>query len=232
MKVLVVRAVEDARRTAARLAAAGHEALIAPVLEIRPIDADIPQVDFGGVVATSAHAFETDAIPQRLKSLPLFVVGARAAEAARLAGFSTPRAVAENARALVADLERAADVGDPLLYLAGRDRKPDLETALDGRRGLTVVEVYAAEPGENLPDAAARALVGGRLDAALHYSRRSSAIFADLASAAGCAPHLAGLRHIAISQDAAAPLRDLGLEVATAARPDEESMFDALNRLR
>ncbi len=75
----VVRAAEDARRTAARLAAAGHQAIVAPVLTIRALDFDLPAGDFDAVLATSAHAFREAGRLSRVTHLPLFVVGARTA---------------------------------------------------------------------------------------------------------------------------------------------------------
>lgn len=120
MKVLVVRAAEDARRTASRLAAAGHEAIVAPVLDIRDLDFAPPAGPFDAVVASSAHAFGR---PERLadiRSLPVHAVGARTAEAAREAGFQAAPIVAANAAELAAKA-RAALAGARVLYLAGRD---------------------------------------------------------------------------------------------------------------
>ena len=50
---------------------------------------------------------------------------------------------------------------------------------------LAVCELYAARGVARLPDAAADALAGRRLDGALHYSRRSAQAAHDLANAAG-----------------------------------------------
>ena len=85
MKVLVVRAIEDARRTAARLAARGHEAILAPVLDIRPLPHEIPEGAFDALIATSAHAV-TGALPEGLIDVAIFVVGERTAAAAARAG--------------------------------------------------------------------------------------------------------------------------------------------------
>ena len=74
---------------------------------------------------------------------------------------------------------------------------------------LDVLETYAAAGGGGLSDAALAALDEGAVGAVLHYSQRSAAIFLELLEAAGFDP--AALRHIAISEDAAVPLRELDL---------------------
>ncbi|MCB1540229.1 MAG: uroporphyrinogen-III synthase [Rhodoblastus sp.] len=227
MRILVVRAAEDARRTAARLAAAGHAAIVAPVLVVRHIDQAIPG-DFDAVVATSSHAF---GVPDRLAALrtvPLYVVGVRTADVAKQAGFRSPLITAPNAENLARDMARNLPAGARVLYLAGRDRKPDLEIALGQTCALTIFETYAMEPAPELAQAAAEALKAGAVDATLHYSQRSAAIFLDLARRAGVADRLAGPRHIAISDDAAKPLVAAGLQVAVAAQPNEDSMIEQI----
>lgn len=231
MKVLIVRAAEDARRTAARLAAAGHQAIVAPVLTIRALDFDLPAGDFDAVLATSAHAFRDIGRLQRVMQLPLFVVGARTAEAAATVGFGVARAVAGNAGELAPAILNGLRPGARVLYLAGRDRKPDLERALAGRCALTIIETYAADAADALPPEAVAAIAAGEA-AVLHYSQRSAAIFLDLAGRAGCDLKNRAIRHVAISDDAAKPLLAAGMAVAVAAQANEDSMIEELARLK
>ncbi|MCC0003279.1 MAG: uroporphyrinogen-III synthase [Methylobacteriaceae bacterium] len=229
MKVLVVRAAEDARRTAARLRAAGHEALVAPAIEIRPIQANFPTGRFDAVIATSAHAFGSLGSQQPgLAETPLYVVGGRTAEAAERAGFPRPRHVAANAGELVEALDAVSAEPARLLYLAGRDRRPEIEAKLGDRHDLSIVETYVAEARGALPPEAAEALRRGAIDAVLHYSRRSAEVFLALVRRALLRQALRQLRHIAISEDAARPLVAAGLSAAVAAQPNEDSMFAAL----
>ena len=60
---------------------------------------------------------------------------------------------------------------------------------------------------------------------------KDSTVLLDLARRAGLAGELRGLAHIAISSDAAEPLIAAGLEVAIAAQPNEDSMFEQLARI-
>jgi len=230
MRILIVRAAEDARRTARRLEAAGHQAILAPVVAIHPLEFT-PRGEFDAVLATSAHAFERPQTLASLCALPIFVVGARTAEAAQAAGFAPPRVVAANAEDLSCALRASAPPAARLLYLAGRDRKPDLEAALQDAFTLTVAETYEARPMAALPGAAQAALAAGAVDAVLHYSRRSAAIFLALARRADLADRLAAPRHVAISPDAAKPLAEAGLPLAIAAAPTEDSMIEQLARL-
>ena len=231
MKVLIVRAAEDARRTAARLEAAGHRTIVAPVLEIRNLDFARPRSCFDAVIATSAHAFGRPGALAGLLDLPLFVVGARTSDAAQRAGFSRPKTVAANVEALMCDLRERMPSGAHFLYLAGRDRKPDVESSLAADCALSVVETYEARPVATLPLAAVDAIESGALDAVFHYSQRSAGVFLDLARRSGLGDSLGALRHVAISADAATPIAAAGLPVAVAAQPNEDSMIEELARI-
>ena len=88
MRVLVTRPSDQAARTAKRLAALGHEAWIAPALEIFPTGAPVPDGPFELVVATSAQAFAGWTAPHALQRAPAACVGEKTAQAARGAGLA------------------------------------------------------------------------------------------------------------------------------------------------
>jgi uroporphyrinogen-III synthase len=229
MRVIVTRARGDAARTAAALRARGHEALLSPVLEIVPTGAAIDPGRAQALIATSAHAFAF--LPQadaaRLAPLPLFVVGARTAKAATDAGLTPPRVIAASALELAQQMAAALPGPAHLFYLAGHDRKPDLEAAL-GAQGhvIDVVETYEARAVEALAPEAAQALARGEADAVLHFSRRSAQLFAACAAKAGLATQANGLRHVCISRDAA-----LGAGAVIAPTPDSAGLFEALEQM-
>jgi len=231
MKVLIVRASDDARRTAARLEAAGHAVIVAPVLQMHTLDFAPPQGRIDAVVATSAHAFGRPDQLVSMRGAPLFVVGSRTAEAAFEAGFGAPKIVAADAGRLAVEIAQTVPTGARIAYLAGRDRKPELETSLGGTYPITVVETYVADAANRLPQAASDALGAGEIDVALHYSKRSAEILLDLARRAGLAAKLGALPHVAISADAAKPLLAAGLRVAVAAQPTENSLIEEFARI-
>ena len=228
MRVIVTRARGDAARTAAALRARGHEALLSPVLEIVGTGAEIDPREARALIATSAHAFEfsPQADAARLAPLPLFVVGARTAKAATDAGLAPPRVISASAWDLAQQI--ATVLPDPahLLYLAGHDRKPDLEAALQAQgHVIEVTETYEARAVEALSPEVATALARGEADAVLHFSRRSARLFAACAARAGLALQAAGLRHVCISRDAA-----LIAGAVIAPTPDSAGLFKALEQ--
>lgn len=87
-KIWITRARPGADLTAARVAALGHEPLVAPLLEVRALE---PQpVDLAGVAAlafTSANGVRAFAGLCPARDLRVFAVGAATARAAREAGF-------------------------------------------------------------------------------------------------------------------------------------------------
>lgn len=237
MLVLLTRALDEGTRTATKLAANGHRAILSPVLDMVPTGAAWPPGIVGGVLATSAQAFELFSdlpewpLPEARRLMPLFVVGARTLEAARERGFEGPSFVAVDAKELAASVIANVDASRHLLYLAGRDRKPDLERTLaEAGKSVETIEVYSAQAAEGLSDEAIALLDAGEIEAVLHYSRRSAEIFLDLASRA----HLdvSSLTHIAISSDAAAPLWLIkSNEVHVAEKPNEQAMLALVGAL-
>jgi uroporphyrinogen-III synthase len=234
--VLLTRAMDEALRSAEKLAALGHHAILSPVLEMVPTGAEWPSGVVDGVLATSAKAFELLSIspdwpaPEARRLMPLHLVGERTSEAARERGFEGRALVAPDARTLAAGLAETLGGAAPsrFLYLAGRDRKPELEAALAAAgHAVETIEVYSAEAAEALdPDAAA--LIGsGAIGAVLHYSQRSARLFLALSRAAGL--DLAGVTHVAISADAAEPLTAARLPaIRIADEPREQAMLALL----
>ncbi|WP_158811129.1 uroporphyrinogen-III synthase [Beijerinckia sp. L45] len=223
MRLLLTRAAEDAARTRTKLEAAGHTVFVSPVLVFEPTGEPWTHNQPEGLVATSSRAFSAiaDESPDLLP-LPLYLVGARTEAAARRHGFAGPVIVAPDGAGLVAILQ-----GQPamrLLYLAGVDRKPDIEAGLAATlHRLMVIETYEAVAVESLKPEVVAALRNGVIDGVLHYSRRSAEIFLMLAARASV--DQTKTPHLCLSSDVAAPLREAGcLEVHVAPTPDEAGM--------
>lgn len=220
--VALFRVAEDAAATCERLAARGFEAALAPVTQIVALANAPPAGPFDFAVATSAKAFAFGA-GATLGGLPLFVVGEKTAQAARRAGLD-PSAAADDVAALRALLPQGR-----ALYLAGRDRKPDLEAALAGR--VAVVEVYAAQARAGWRPEEAEGVACAT--AALHYSARGAALAAALAARAGVGPAFLRLTHVCLSRETAAPLAGAGAARALwPRRPTEEALLDVLESAR
>jgi uroporphyrinogen-III synthase len=231
-RVLVTRARDDAERTAEKLRGLGHQAILAPVTEIVAAGAAIPQETFDAVLATSARALRhASADVATLADVPVFVVGEKTAAAARARGLHV-EASAPDVAALIALLGERFASPRRLLYLAGRDRKPALEDFLRaGGHDARVIETYRAQAATALPGDALAALSRGEIDAVLHYSPRSAALFLDLTKERVEASRITTLAHLALSEDVARVLRAAGCRhVRAAAAPDEQSLLETLAR--
>jgi uroporphyrinogen-III synthase len=229
MRVVVTRPMADSERTAAALRASGHEVLVAPLLQVEPVAADFSG-GWSGVIITSANApgvIASHAARDKLIKLPLFAVGERSADAARVAGFTNVTSAGGDVRDLVRLLAaRRADKAAPLLYLAGQDRAADLITELVAHGiAAQMAIIYRAIPAP-FPPVLTAALKAGEVDAVLHFSRRSADNYIASASKAGIADQAMAVRHLCLSAQIAEPLVQAGAaSVAIAKRPDEAALI-------
>jgi uroporphyrinogen-III synthase len=229
LTVALFRAREEAERSAAGLAERGLASVIAPVTQPRATGAAPPDGPFDALVATSAKAFESMSaeVLEAGRSLPLYLVGAQGARAAGARGLRAADTPAPDVATLVERLRARLATPSRVLYLAGRDRRSELELALR-RAGHSVatVEVYAAEAREAWDLAEARAV--SRCVAALHYSRRSAELAVRLAERGGIADRFGAMLHVCLSEEAATPLLEVAAKVYRAKSPQEDSLLDAL----
>jgi uroporphyrinogen-III synthase len=241
MAILVTRPHPDNEATAAALRAKGFDVLLAPMLRFEPVASqDEGQARYSAVIVTSANALravEGDAAIGRLLALPLFAVGKRTAEAARKAGFREVIAAAGDAAALRDLIVTAVRGKTPrkagtLLYLAGADLAGDLASEL-GERGFNVTTrtTYRMIPVQTLPREVGEAFAASRIEAVLHYSRRSARAFLDGVRASGVEISALALPQCCISEPVASILREVGASrVLVAPAPDENGLFEALDR--
>jgi len=228
MRILITRPLPDGERTAAALRARGHEVMLTPLMQVRPVPAVLAG-NWSAVIITSANALRVLSAAQLapLLKLPLYAVGERSAEAARDAGFRGIRSAQGDASALIRLIEeRYANEAAPHLYLAGVDRAADIAGALAGK-GIKVetVEVYRTMTTGFPPELIA-ALEQSRLDAVLHFSRRSADNFVIGARTVGLVAQALALKHLCLSAQVAEPLTAAGARnVAVASRPDEASLL-------
>lgn len=241
MAVLVTRPHPDDVTTAEALRKRGFGVLRAPLLRFEPLPfQDDTDAAYGAVVVTSANALRAIApqlVGHRLLKLPLLAVGENTAAAAHEAGFGEVTASKGDAGAL-RDLvvarakSRQLKKSSPILYLAGADLARDLAGEL-GASGFTVVTqtTYRMAPVPSLPREVCDAFVADEIEAVLHYSQRSARAFLEAAREGGVEISALALPQCCISPSVAAVLRDAGAsQVSAAAAPDENSLFDALDR--
>jgi len=235
VRVLLTRPQADAERTAAALRRMGHQIVLSPMLRIETLpDVELGSGPWSGVALTSANAARAIASHARigeLVSLTAFTVGRQTAEAAKAAGFRR----VESADGSLPDLVQllagcVSPAAGELLYLAGAERSGDLAGAL-GSRGVRVrvAVVYRAAAVENLPEEARAAFGAGRVDAVLHFSRRSASAFLVAVRSAGLVDESLGARHYCLSAQVAEPLLAAGMKPVLAAKPEEEALLALLD---
>lgn len=228
MRVLITRPREDGEALAARLAEAGHQPLLAPLLETRWFDG--PALELAGIaaiLATSANGVRALLRRTARRDLPLFAVGSQTAEEAHAAGFARVENADGDATALAEAVPRwlAPDAG-ALLHVCGAEAGGTLAEAL-GARGYDVrrESLYAVE-ALKLPPQAAAALADGAIDAVLLFSPRSARIFAEESAALS----LSKVAAFCISPATAAALpANRFAAIRVAARPNQASLLALLD---
>ncbi|HWI86589.1 MAG TPA: uroporphyrinogen-III synthase, partial [Sphingomonas sp.] len=175
--------------------------------------------DHDALMLTSANAVRHAGPDLHLyRALPVYAVGEATAAAATQAGFGPVISGPGDAAALVARM-REDGVKRPL-HLAGREHR-----AIDDAPFIIArCVVYAAEPVDTLPAAAAAALA--RDAVALIHSPRAAIVFAELLAAAGIQPESVAIA--AISRAASA---GRWREAAIAPTPDDSALLAAAARL-
>ena len=234
MRVLVTRALEDAEETARQLTQRGHHGLVAPLLTVRFLDGpEIALGDVQAILATSANGVRALARRSPRRDVALFAVGPQTASAAERLGFQKVKSADGDVDALALAAARWAKPGKgALLHVAG------LHVAGGGNDGKLVQNLpgftvrreilYAVTSVEKMPEAAARALRAGQLDAALFYSPRSASVFRDCARKEDLP--LENLFAACISPATAAALSPLSFRAVRAAvRPNQAALLELLD---
>lgn len=173
-KIWITRAQPGADVTAERVRAMGHDAVIAPLLEVQVLPE--ATVDLRGVVAlafTSANGVRAFADKSGERALKVFAVGAATALAARKAGFKSVLSADGDVAALAEGIAaRRNELRGVVLHPGAVDLAGDLVGALEKHRvearRLTLYETVAIDPDDTAVEALCRS------DAVLLHSARAS----------------------------------------------------------
>ena len=174
MKIWVTRTQPGAAATAERLSALGHEPIVAPLLDVRRLDAPIDLTGIAAIALTSANAAEG----LSGGDIPVFAVGEATAHAALRAGFSDVQSASGDVYALGQRIAASLPPGAMVLHPCAAERAGDLEAPLANAglklRLLPVYETLAAP----VDAAILRALAGA--DAVLLHSPKAARILTAL----------------------------------------------------
>jgi uroporphyrinogen-III synthase len=234
MRLLVTRPEPDAQRTAALLRQRGHHVMMAPLLRIEGIAADIGTGPWDALVITSANSCRAVAKHPRIAELvhrPIFTVGLHSAEAARKAGFFDVIACDGDVEELAEMLTEKFKARDRrLLYFAGEDRTADLAAGLaaHGIQMKTII-IYRAVKMSDFPPLVREAMAAGEIDGVLHFSRRTSESYLSSAVGAALLDRALAPFHYCLSAQVARPLLQAGATaVRVAERPNEASLVELI----
>ena len=223
-RVWVTRASPGAEATAARLTDRGFVALVAPLLEVRPVDGGpVDLADVGALAFTSANGVAALAARSDRRDLPVYAVGAATARAAWAAGFSNVVSAGGDVAALAQAIHSAGAPDGCVFHAAPAEPAGDLVGALAAvgipARAVTIYETAPVALG---PETVARV---ASADAVLLHSPKAARL-----QARHLAEHPAGgLRALCLSDAVAAPLEGAGLAtIRAAATPSETALLDLL----
>ena len=221
MILLVLRPQVGAEATAARIRAAGHQAVTAPLFTYRALPWEAPPAEaHDAVMLTSAAAARLGGEALRdLRGLPVHVVGTATGAAARAAGFADVAIHLGDARTVV-DALAAAGLRR-VLHLGGRDHIVVAHPQMQLHR----IPIYAADAVTALPAAAATAL--DRAAVALLHSPRAARTFAALLGQRDRADIRIGCFSEAVAQAAGPGWGG----VAVAEQPVDDALLAAVSRL-
>lgn len=234
MRLAITRPLDDAAPLAARLRGAGHQVIVAPLMEIVAIEGG--RLDLATVQAlalTSANGAREAARrlePAAMAAVPVFAVGDATARVAREAGFAQVEAaggdVDKLAELIVARCDPAAG---PIAHPSGKDRAGDLAGELkDKGFSVLTVALYKARAAQWLPAELATALERRKLDGVLLYSPRTARIYAALVGRAGLQGAVEGVTHFCLSEavrEALAPLQLASARSPVAASPRQDALL-------
>ena len=179
-RIWITRAQPGADVTAERVRALGHDAVVAPLLQVSVLP-DVA-VDLHGVAAlafTSANGVRAFADASGERSLKVFAVGAATAQAARKVGFKSVLSADGDVEALAEGIAaRRGELRGAVLHPGAAEPAGDLAGSLEKHgveaRRLILYETAPVELG------AAEAEALARSDAVLLHSPRAAQVLAQL----------------------------------------------------
>lgn len=227
-RILIVRSQPGAEDTRRRLEDLGLAALCEPVFTLEAMDAAIPE--FNALAFTSLNGVRRLAELSAEREAPVYCVGRRTAEEAQRRGYMTIACADGNVDDLLALIMSKSPKDALILHAGHEESRGDLCGRLNAAGWRCAFRaLYRAAPVKHPGPILAGHLSGNDpVDAVMIHSPRAGSIIADFLAQAR---PLSGLRVVAISRAAGAPLEGLAEAIAYAPTPDEPAMIDALRAL-
>lgn len=217
MKLLVIRPGPGADATAARVEAAGHQALVMPLFAVDPVAWNAPPLmGYDGVLLTSSNAVRNCG-PQlsAFAHLPVYAVGKVTADAAKKHGLCVGKTGDAGADALLAGLSDCR-----LLWLTGEDH-----TEIVAPKSVHI-DTHIVYRSAILPTPAKFIETAMQADYVMLHSARAAGHFASLVSETGL--DKAAICLAALSENIALAAGSGWKSVRAAPQPNDAALLSCL----
>jgi uroporphyrinogen-III synthase len=215
------------------LGARGHEAIVAPLLQVRFHDGS--EIDLAGVqaiLATSANGVRALARRTARRDLPVFAVGPQTAQVAQVAGFMNSKSADGDADALAKAIPVWASAGNgALLHATDTEKAGRLaDTLTTAGFKVRTEHLYNVSAVSDLPQNVIAEFAANSIDAVMLFSPRSAQIFAQCVGNAGLKTQARRVIAACISDATASAIASLEMDdVRVAARPNQASLLACLD---
>lgn len=254
--IVLTRPIADAQSFAENLEGEGLQTLIEPMLDIKPIVHDMPDVSaYQGLVFTSANAVR---LYEGSFDLPVFAVGDKTADAVRSKvknipgtlkknNHSSPHLILHNSRGggeelvklLCHEFERChkgqetKDKSKPYLHVRGAHVAQDLASALsDNGIRLDQLIVYDSVQSEGFSEKFIARLKRNEISVITFFSKRTAENFMRLAEKHNVIGYLSSIKALSISKTVLECVQPVyWKETYKALHPNGKSMLDKLKRV-
>ena len=224
--VLITRPTPEAEDFAASVANLGYGTLLDPLLTAQYFSVAEPSLP-QAVVATSAHAFATPALPEWTR-LPVFVMGENSKASARAAGYQNILSANGDFTALLKLIQATLVPGGQILYLRGETVRHDLQAQLP-LFSIREEIVYAMRPAQQLRETTVAALRTGAPLTVTLFSPQTATVFARLVDGHGLIPALQRTNVLCLSDAVLESVYNLPWQRSgVAGQPDRQGMLAVL----
>ncbi|MCC3861870.1 uroporphyrinogen-III synthase [Pseudemcibacter aquimaris] len=229
MRFLLTRTERDSNALKNKLAKYGHDAVISPLMEIKPLDHPKIHLDgYQALIFTSRNAVKIFTEQYGAPNILVLTVGDKTAECAKQAGFNAVKSANGDVEKLASDIIMLLNPKNgPLLYLSAQHVSKDLGQLLEKDNFyVNEIKVYEAVSKNTLSDKALNDIKSGAIDYIPFYSSRSALIFIETIKKAGLTDNLNGISALCMSSDIAKSISSVSWnDILIADQPDEEALL-------
>lgn len=234
-KILITRPQEAADRFSKELHGQGFEVLSAPMLVIRALEFDAPDLSpYQALIFTSANGVRSFCERVNGRDFAVYVVGKQTQEEAQDKGFQeiyTANGGTEELVAMIAN--EAPDQGRPFLHVRGVDIAKPLDELLEAE-GFNVQNliVYEADAVAEISPNIVSAIKNSEIEGVMFFSKRTAENFVQLARKNHLLDALKSIKALCISAVVLECVQSLQWsETYASDQPDRAGMLALLSRV-